>query len=154
MTDIATYSADYFATGSERSDSFIAALTLKSYADKATSDHDISRLRNLRWATTGLDFSEIILQDVVFERGVLHRREPLVLRPVPSESGALYQLDIDELEISIAAYSREELVDALHDFLIVLWNEYALEDDANLTINACELKYRLLSDFCVVEQCT
>lgn len=153
MTDAATYSARYFATGSERSDSLITALIMKSCADKATTDHDIPYLGNLRWASNGFDFSEIVLQDVAFEQGVLHRREPLVLHPFSSESGELYQLEIHELEISITAYSREELVDALQDFFIVLWNEYALEDDANLTVNARELKNLLLSDFCVVEQC-
>ena len=67
-----------------------------------------------------------------------------------SESGELYQLDVKELEISITAYTREELVDLLHDFIVVLWNEYALEDDANLTANAQELKNLMLNDFYVV----
>ena len=152
MTNIDTYRSSYIASGAVQSDSFISALIVKRCDDTATAGSDAPYVGRLRWTSTNneFDLSEIVVQDVQFERGTLRRREPLILRPMSSESGELYQFDVKELEISITAYTREELVDLLHDFIVVLWNEYALEDDANLTANARELKNLMLNDFYVV----
>lgn len=152
MTNIDTYRRSYIASDAVQSDSFIAASILKKWDDRATANSDVPYVGCLRWTSTSSEFdlSEIIVQDVEIERGMLSRREPLVLHPIPSDSGELYQLDVTELEISITAYTREELVDALHNLIAVLWNEYALEDDANLTTNARVLKNRMLHDFYVV----
>ena len=59
----------------------------------------------------------------------------------------MYQLEIEELEISIVAFDREELEDTLIEYLIVLWENYAQVDDAKLTKSARRLKQRIRFEF-------
>ena len=105
MTNIDTYRSSYIASGAVQSDSFISALIVKRWDDTATAGSDAPYVGRLRWTSTNneFDLSEIVVQDVQFERGTLRRREPLILHPMSSESGELYQLDVKELEISITA---------------------------------------------------
>ena len=94
------------------------------------------------------DLSNLIVKDIKFSNGVLYRKNgPLVVCPTISPSGSMYQLEIEELEISIVAFDREELEDTLIEYLIVLWENYAQVDDAKLTKSARRLKQRICSEF-------
>ena len=91
---------------------------------------------------------EITLRDVKIGRGVVLRRcEPLVLRTTLCDPDGCYRADVPGLEVPISAYDRGELVDAYSELVAVLWKEYALEDDANLTARGKSLKARLLRDY-------
>ena len=58
-----------------------------------------------------------------------------------------FRADVPELDISLAATGRNEMLDALQDLIAVRWEEYALEDDDNLTLKAQKLKACLLRDY-------
>ena len=100
------------------------------------------------------DISPIIFQHISSEHLILRRNEPLVLMPFVSDSGEFYQVDVDELGISVVANTRHELFEALQDLIVVMWQEYALERDQNLTENARILKRRLLDDFRIENNAT
>ena len=94
--------------------------------------------------------SPIVIQDIEFERRALRRSLPLTLQPILSESDEFYKVEIEEYGMSVLAYTRPELFDAVEDMIAVLWREYALEEDNNLTISGRELKERLLKDFRII----
>ena len=106
------------------------------------------------WTRTqepSFDLSPIILECISSEHVVLRSNHPLTLKPFISDSGESYQVDVDDLGISVAANTRHELFEAIQDLIVVMWQEYALEGDQGLTENARMLKQRLLEDFRVEE---
>jgi len=87
--------------------------------------------------------SPIPLQDVEYGGRVFRFRKPLVLRPCRDETGELLVIEHEPLGIHVFAESREELVDELREQIAVLWDEYACEEDRNLSPAAIKLKRRL-----------
>jgi hypothetical protein len=69
---------------------------------------------------------------------------PLVLKPYRNESGELFIVTDDTLQLHVFAQTREQLVDDLAAELFFLWDEYAQETSENLTQKAQELKAKLL----------
>lgn len=70
--------------------------------------------------------------------------QPLRLYPFLSEDQQSIQLYNEDLDIDVFAATRTELLKELRGQLEMLWNEYALEDDKNLSEPAQSLKKRLL----------
>ncbi len=103
---------------------------------------------------SGFDISPLILREIALDSGVLRRNAPFVVKPYVSESHECYRAEVEELGLSISAYTRQELVEAIQDMIAVLWQEYAMEDDENLTESAAALKRRLLEDFRIVDNAT
>ena len=103
--------------------------------------------------TPHLDISnsfEIEIQDLSLPDGtILRRRQPLVVLASISDPDDCFHADIPDLDISLAAANRAEMLSALQDLIVFLWQEYALEDDANLTPKAQQLKACLLRDYAV-----
>jgi len=96
------------------------------------------------------DYFTIDLPDVEFDHDtVLHRKEPTVLQVSCSDDGYLHA-DIPGIDKPICAATIEELIDMFNDFMILLWEKYALGDDAKMTAKARELKESLLRDYVAV----
>ena len=101
------------------------------------------------FVTSAAEQLEVEIHEVKTPQGLLLRRhEPLTLRAFFSDG--CHSAEVPELEMPVAAYSRQELADAVNDLVGVLWEEYAMEDDAKLTKQARVLKQRLLSNYTVV----
>ena len=98
-------------------------------------------------SSSSKELSPIVLQDIPFEKRVLHRKQPLELVPTPSESGEYVQVAIPELGIEAMACTRAELIDELEETLIFLWEEYVLDDSDRFTVGAKRLKHQLMKDF-------
>ena len=95
---------------------------------------------------------ELKIQDVELAPGVvLRRRDPLVLRASQTEPDGCLSAEVPGLNTPVAGYGLDEMRDALCDLIAVLWEEYALEDSANLTARAKELKEHLIQNYAVVE---
>ena len=58
--------------------------------------------------------------------------------------GKLQSIEDKEFGISIWGYTRLELLENLNDQIVMLWDEYAQEDDKNLTESTQQLKKQLL----------
>jgi hypothetical protein len=71
--------------------------------------------------------------------------QPLRLAPFISEDQQSIQLHHEDLDIDVFAATRTELLKELRGQLDMLWTEYALEDDKNLSAPAQTLKKRLLA---------
>ena len=108
----------------------------------------LKAFREIDYATTKPASLEITVGDVTIGRGVvLRRRETLVLRAPLCEPDECYRAEVPGIELPVAAYTREELIDAICDLIAVSWKEYALEDDAKLTPRGQRLKARLLREY-------
>jgi hypothetical protein len=69
---------------------------------------------------------------------------PLILSPERNEASGLWTLRNEDLGIDVYAATFEDLPGELADQLELLWNEYALADDVELTPSAQNLKRNLL----------
>ena len=94
-----------------------------------------------------VDLSPITVRQVPLEEGSLVALQPVMLTPVLSETKQFYEIDNGDLGISLIAFTRDELIDALNEEIAVLWAEYAQESDEKLTDGAQALKARLLGAF-------
>lgn len=73
---------------------------------------------------------------------------PVVLTPkLDEDSHQVFVVEDDSLGLDVFAATRDELVAEVYAQLAVLWREYAMEDDGNLTASAIALKQRLLAKF-------
>ena len=93
---------------------------------------------------------EIRIHEIPLSDGtILRRHQPLVVLASISVPDDCLHADIPDLDISLAATNRTEMLNALQDLIAFLWHEYALEDNANLTPKAQQLKACLLRDYAV-----
>jgi hypothetical protein len=94
-----------------------------------------------------LDLSPITLEKFEDEESqrILTFKEPIVLQPNQDESRQLILLQEDSLGLYVFGATRDELENALHGMLWVLWDEYAKEEDKNLGVAARKIKEQWLS---------
>lgn len=72
------------------------------------------------------------------------KKKCLELCPAYDETGELLCLECESIGIHVFADTREELLAELAEQICMLWDEYACEDDANLSPAAIQLKKNLL----------
>ena len=99
-------------------------------------------------AQPGVDGDEFPLQDGSALR--CRRSLELTVSSTNADDG-FKAYRVQGLPITLTAPSHDEAVGALFDLVPVLWQEYALESDANLTPKAQALKALLLRDFAVID---
>ena len=85
-----------------------------------------------------LDFTDISSDGIT-----LHLKEKLTI-PVNNEDG-WFSLDFPEANIFIADESTDELREHFCEDFVFVWNEYAMEDDENLTPDGIAIKRWMLS---------
>lgn len=86
------------------------------------------------------------LDDVQLDEStVLRSRSELEIVIVQDEGG--YAGKVPEIDFDEWASTYQELIEAAHDTVVLLWNEYALEMDENLSEEAILLKHRIRSQF-------
>jgi hypothetical protein len=111
------------------------AMDVEGYPKKMT---DVDRI-------TDVDLTPFVLNEVTRGQIRIRFREPLTLVPKLTESQQLMFLEDETFGIEVFAPSRSELLEELKEQVIMLWTEYATEDDDNLSDLAKALKKRLLS---------
>ena len=110
----------------------------------------IERLYQLKKPPEVLRF-EIELQDTINlgDGSCLRRKSPLLARVEWDTDGLHWSApDISYVDL---AENYQELITTANAMCVLLWQEYALADDANLTEDARQLKQRMLRDFEVIE---
>ncbi|MEQ8820836.1 MAG: hypothetical protein RLY93_11380 [Sumerlaeia bacterium] len=85
------------------------------------------------------------LQEIPCGGRVLRLKEPLVLRPLLSESGHLLSLEYDELQIDVFAPTREALWAELLEQVRMLWIEYGEAEESELSPPALRFREVLRS---------
>jgi len=86
----------------------------------------------------------VVIGDVRYRGRIFHFKERLELCPAYDETGELLCLEYEPMGIHVFAETRKKLMSELAEQICVLWDEYACEDDANLTRAAIQLKKNLL----------
>jgi hypothetical protein len=94
-----------------------------------------------------LDLSPFVLGEVVGEEVRLKLTKQVILTPILSESEQLICLEYADWDLSVFAPTRLELYVELKEQVLMLWGEYAKEDDEVLSEPAKALKAKLLRDF-------
>lgn len=92
-----------------------------------------------------LDMSPLEISSVRCGAIHLHLNAALNLQPELDESKQLLCIEYPALHLSIFGVTREALLVELHEHLAMLWEEYALANDADLDGVALELKKSLLA---------
>jgi hypothetical protein len=90
------------------------------------------------------DTRPVVIDCVPYGNRTFHFKKYLELCPTYDETGELLCLEYEPIGIHVFADTREELLAELAEQICMLWDEYACEDDKNLTPAAIQLKRRLL----------
>lgn len=91
-----------------------------------------------------IELGEVPLVDGDF---IIPKSPPLIFYFSSNDEKPYYEIEHEELNISVYGDSLKELEKMLYEEMAFLWESYALEDDANMTLAAQELKKRLLETF-------
>lgn len=91
-----------------------------------------------------LDLSDFEIREFLCRGQHLTFKKLLTLSPEITDSKQFITLRHDPLDIDVIAQTREQLLEELNEQLVMLWVEFALEDDNKLTAAAQELKQRLI----------
>jgi hypothetical protein len=92
-----------------------------------------------------VDMSPVVLDRIQFGEGFLAFRPVIQLTPAESTPTHLLRLEHPPLDIDVFARTRDDLLDELNEQVVMLWTEYAKEDDRNLTASSRDLKQKLLA---------
>jgi hypothetical protein len=91
-----------------------------------------------------IEVMEVPLGDGDF---LIPKSPPLKFYFFPNDERPYYEIEHEELNISVYGDSLKDLEKMLYEEMAFLWESYALENDANMTSAAQELKKRLLKTF-------
>ena len=86
-----------------------------------------------------------LIQHIRYRHRTFHFKVYLELHPTYDETGELLCLEHQPLGIHVFADTREDLEAELAEQVCMLWDEYACDQDENLTPAAIQLKRNLLS---------
>ena len=89
----------------------------------------------------------IFLNELNSSRTGLSSKLPLVFHPTFDKDEHYFSIIVPLLGINVFAKTRAALVNELEEVLPVLWEQYAKEDSALLTVSAQRLKTALLQTF-------
>ena len=90
------------------------------------------------------DLSPMGLYKVQDDHLILQFRKPVEVDVALAEDRTLYLARNRDLGIDSFAHSRSELISEVQDLVLFLWREYAQQPDEKLSVDARDLKARLL----------
>lgn len=94
-----------------------------------------------------VDLAPIAIERVTIGDKAIVPAEPLSADVTFDEADAVYLAEVEALDVSVFAETRELLAAAIHDDLAVLWSRYACAADDKLTPAAQALKERVRAAF-------
>jgi hypothetical protein len=92
-----------------------------------------------------IDLSPVDLSDIDYGKKKLHFKQGLILTPALDDTEQLYTINYPELGLELFAYTRQEITNDAKADIVFLWDEYAKADDDSLTLDAKELKLKLIN---------
>ncbi|MDI9349348.1 MAG: hypothetical protein QM537_05040 [Candidatus Symbiobacter sp.] len=100
------------------------------------------------------DIQPLILDDFTWHGCQIKAKTPIEFEVTKHEDGRLLVIENPEIGVLVFADSRKKLLAELHEQVIFLWQEYALENDKILAMNALRLKKSLLDTFQSIDNAT
>lgn len=94
-----------------------------------------------------VDLSALVFPRIESGGRTLSATPELRLTPHLDESQQLYVVENADLDLSVCAYTREDLADEIAAHLLFAWDEYALANPDTLTSKAQELRKALRARF-------
>ena len=123
-------------------------------ADRKMRRYGMSLADAVEWACMliieqrGLpDFANPIVLDFYVDGKLMRRRRGAALPIETSTEDGLYTVRIGKIGLDAFAATRAELAAEVQNQLTMLWKEYALADDSELTASAQQVKRNLLASF-------
>lgn len=94
-----------------------------------------------------VDLRKIEIKELTTKEGMIEPVSPLAFYPELKGSGTLYEVDIKPFGDILFEHTREFLVEQVHEYLSMVWDYYAMEEDKKLDSGARELKETALTAF-------
>lgn len=94
-------------------------------------------------ASTKPNIPTISLYEIPFGESVLRRRRPTTLYPRPSDCGEYVDVEFDDIDMTLTFSPEDNLQEGVEEALLVMWEEYAMEDPEKMTPNAQEFANHL-----------
>ncbi len=94
-----------------------------------------------------LDMNDFEVKRVKSEGIFLSAKNKIIIKPFLDESKQLICLDDEEIGICVYAETREKLLEELNAQIIMLWREYVLAPETDLSADAIILRHALLATF-------
>jgi hypothetical protein len=92
-------------------------------------------------------FPPVIALDFTVNGVQMEPRLSARLAPIVETSDGIFSVHLDEIGLDAFSESRDGLVAEVKEQLAMLWKEYALADDSDLTESAQKVKRNLLAMF-------
>jgi predicted RNase H-like HicB family nuclease len=89
----------------------------------------------------------IEMKEINFNGRVLQSRDKLRFEPFYDSDIHMMAIRDPEFRMFVSGNTKEELQKEIEEVIAFLWEEYALEEDKNLTKGAIDLKNKLLDTF-------
>lgn len=89
----------------------------------------------------------IEMKEISFDGRVLQSRDKLRFEPFYDSDIHMMAIRDPEFRMFVSGNTKEELQKEIEEVIAFLWEEYALEEDKNLTPGAIDLKNKLLDTF-------
>ena len=93
------------------------------------------------------DFAVPVTLDFTVDGKAMKMRSGARLVPFVEEAGGMFSARLDSIGLDAFAETQDALAAEVSEQLAMLWKEYALADDAELTESAQKVKRNLLATF-------
>lgn len=140
MTDAAYVDSNYFFS------TFAKRISFAAQRGVVRSNEGSATASALSLVESDPNTRPLVIEQVRYQGRVFRFRNYLEVCPTYNETGDLLCLEYKPLGIHVFADTREGLGAELAEQVCVLWDEYACEEDANLSPAAIRLKMNLLKD--------
>lgn len=110
---------------------------------KSGSPSKIKRLSKIREVNLG----KVVVTEIPTKHGVIAPQKPLVFHPRLCDYKSTYIVDISPFGGILYEQTRDYLVEEIHQYLSVVWDFYAMEEDDRLDQGALEIKRAALQAF-------
>ncbi len=89
----------------------------------------------------------ITLYEVSFGERALRRRDPVTLHARRSSCGKHFDVEFEDIDMSLAFSATEDVQDGIEAALKIMWEVYAMGNPAEMTSGAQKLRQRLLDAY-------
>ncbi|MDI9349346.1 MAG: hypothetical protein QM537_05030 [Candidatus Symbiobacter sp.] len=132
--------------------SFLTETETETFADTESDKisqqpphHPLASQKNQRFAVE--DIQPLILDNFTWKDCQIKAKNPINFKVTIDEEEEFLEIEKPDLGIFVFAETRSQLIEELNEQVLFLWQAYALDEDAKLTLDAQSLKYSLRAQF-------
>ena len=94
-----------------------------------------------------LDMTDFEIEAIKSDSFTLRAKNKIIISPELDDSKQLISLDKEEIGICVFAATREKLLEELNTQIVMLWREYVLASESELSTDAIDLRHALQDAF-------